>query len=79
MILFFFFKEYSEYVEQSGLHGALCVLESGFTADSLANLLQIPAHKSTIRKHLASEFSPLLFQARYVTKLFLLLSLNLKS
>ena len=46
----------------SGLHGALIVLEPTFTAESLAEMLQIPAHKTLLRRHLSSQFNALLGQ-----------------
>lgn len=44
----------------SGLHGALMVYEPTFTSDTLAEMLQIPAHKTLLRRHLNTNFSNLL-------------------
>uniref|UniRef100_A0A7E4V618 Liprin-beta n=1 Tax=Panagrellus redivivus TaxID=6233 RepID=A0A7E4V618_PANRE len=46
----------------SGIHGALMVHEPTFTAESLAEVLQIPAHKTLLRRHLTTQFNNLLGQ-----------------
>ncbi|VDK48682.1 unnamed protein product [Anisakis simplex] len=46
----------------AGIHGALMVYEPTFTAESLAEVLQMPAHKTLIRRHLATHFNQLLGQ-----------------
>jgi hypothetical protein len=46
----------------SGLHGALMIHEPTFSSDSLAELLQIPAHKTLLRRHLNTHFNSLLGQ-----------------
>ncbi|CAD5216953.1 unnamed protein product [Bursaphelenchus okinawaensis] len=46
----------------SGVHGALIVHEPTFTAESLAEVLQIPAHKTLLRRHLTTHFNKLLGQ-----------------
>ena len=58
------FLEYSPNLKDSGVHGALIVLDSNFTADDLAGALGIPVNKATLRRHLASEFDALVKQAR---------------
>lgn len=44
----------------AGIHGALIVLESLFTAESLAAVLRIPAQKTLLRRHLSTHFNQLL-------------------
>uniref|UniRef100_A0A0N4U8A6 SAM domain-containing protein n=1 Tax=Dracunculus medinensis TaxID=318479 RepID=A0A0N4U8A6_DRAME len=46
----------------AGIHGALMVHEPTFTAESLAEVLQIPPHKTLLRRHLATHFNQLLGQ-----------------
>ncbi|KAI6177245.1 hypothetical protein M3Y97_00886000 [Aphelenchoides bicaudatus] len=41
----------------SGIHGALMVHDPTFTAESLAEVLQIPAHKTLLRRHLTTHFN----------------------
>ncbi|MFH4979155.1 hypothetical protein AB6A40_005864 [Gnathostoma spinigerum] len=46
----------------AGIHGALMVHEPTFTAESLADVLQIAAHKTLLRRHLTTHFNQLLGQ-----------------
>ncbi|VDK87401.1 unnamed protein product [Litomosoides sigmodontis] len=46
----------------AGIHGALMVHEPTFTAETLAEVLQMPAHKTLLRRHLATHFNQLLGQ-----------------
>ncbi|MCP9265398.1 Liprin-beta [Dirofilaria immitis] len=46
----------------AGIHGALMVYEPTFTAETLAEVLQMPAHKTLLRRHLATHFNQLLGQ-----------------
>uniref|UniRef100_A0A914ZM30 SAM domain-containing protein n=2 Tax=Parascaris univalens TaxID=6257 RepID=A0A914ZM30_PARUN len=46
----------------AGIHGALMVHEPTFTAESLAEVLQMPAHKTLLRRHLTTHFNQLLGQ-----------------
>ncbi|KAH7732227.1 coiled-coil like protein 1 [Aphelenchoides avenae] len=46
----------------SGIHGALMVHEWTFTAESLGECLQIPVHKTLLRRHLTTHFNNLLGQ-----------------
>jgi len=46
----------------SGIHGGLIVHEPTFTAESLADVLQIPAHKTLLRRHLTTQFNNLIGQ-----------------
>ncbi|KAH9495119.1 hypothetical protein Btru_018214 [Bulinus truncatus] len=56
--------EYSENLIESGVHGALMVLEPSFNSDTLASILGIPPSKSYIRRHLATELENILKPAR---------------
>lgn len=51
-------------LRESGLHGAVLVLEPTFTAESLASLMGIPPGKAYVRRHLATEFEALVRPAR---------------
>ena len=61
-----FFQEFAENLRESGVHGALMVLEPTFTADTLATALGIPPSKCYIRRHLTTELESLVKPARYV-------------
>ncbi|XP_076315216.1 kazrin-like isoform X2 [Tachypleus tridentatus] len=56
--------EYAENLVDSGVHGALVVLEPSFTADTMATALGIPASKNIIRRHLTTELENLIQPAR---------------
>ncbi|XP_064460949.1 kazrin-like isoform X2 [Ornithodoros turicata] len=56
--------EYADNLRESGVHGALVVLEPSFTADTMAAALGIPVSKSIIRRHLATELENLVQPAR---------------
>jgi hypothetical protein len=49
----------------SGVHGALVVLEPSFTGDTMATALGIPPAKHMIRRHLTAELEALVLPARY--------------
>jgi len=49
---------------ESGVHGAVLVLNSSLTADMLANLLAIPVSKSYVRRHLSTEYDVIVLPAR---------------
>ncbi|XP_014669231.1 PREDICTED: kazrin-like [Priapulus caudatus] len=57
-------QEYSGYLSNSGVHGALIVMEKSFDADTLATVLNIPVSKLELRRQLASEFDALMNFAR---------------
>ncbi|KAL4221609.1 hypothetical protein ACF0H5_019866 [Mactra antiquata] len=57
-------EEYADNLKESGVHGALIVLEPTFTADSLASCLRIPPSKLYIRRHLQTELESLVKPAR---------------
>ncbi|XP_071109797.1 uncharacterized protein [Haliotis cracherodii] len=56
--------EYVQNLRESGVHGALMVLEPSFTADTLATALGIPLSKSYLRRHIATELEALIKPAR---------------
>ncbi|XP_069571284.1 liprin-beta-2b isoform X1 [Brachyistius frenatus] len=51
--------EYAPNLRGSGVHGGLIMLEPRFNSDSLAMLLNIPAQKTLLRRHLATNFNNL--------------------
>ncbi|KAG5893823.1 hypothetical protein JTB14_018326 [Gonioctena quinquepunctata] len=53
-------KDYSNNLEESGVHGALIALDDGFDADSMALALQIPTQNTSARQTLKAEFLNLL-------------------
>ncbi|XP_013382759.1 kazrin isoform X1 [Lingula anatina] len=53
-------QEYADNLKDSGVHGALMVLEPSFNAEAMAAALGIPVSKSYIRRHLASEMNVLI-------------------
>ncbi|KZC05625.1 Kazrin [Dufourea novaeangliae] len=57
--------EYAENLKDSGVHGALVVLEPSFTGDTMATALGIPPAKHMIRRHLTAELEALVVPARY--------------
>ncbi|XP_071146106.1 kazrin-like isoform X2 [Mytilus edulis] len=57
-------EEYAENLKDSGVHGAILVLEPQFNADTLATALGIPPSKSYIRRHLKTELESLVKPAR---------------
>ncbi|XP_076451782.1 kazrin-like isoform X2 [Babylonia areolata] len=56
--------EFADHLQESGVHGAMMVLEPSFNADTLATALAIPPSKAYIRRHLATELDTLLRPAR---------------
>ncbi|XP_058432899.1 liprin-beta-2 isoform X1 [Marmota monax] len=52
--------EYAPNLRGSGVHGGLIILESRFTGDTLAMLLNIPPQKTLLRRHLTTKFSALI-------------------
>ncbi|XP_078695873.1 kazrin-like isoform X4 [Branchiostoma floridae x Branchiostoma belcheri] len=61
-------KEYSNNLAESGVHGALLVLEPSFNADAMATALGIPPTKTIIRRHLTTELNSLVMPARTKAK-----------
>uniref|UniRef100_A0A5S6Q8K8 SAM domain-containing protein n=1 Tax=Trichuris muris TaxID=70415 RepID=A0A5S6Q8K8_TRIMR len=56
--------EYAGNLKNSGVHGALLVLDPQFGSDQLADLLNIPSSKQMVRRHLRSNFERLLAAER---------------
>uniref|UniRef100_A0A8D8YP92 Kazrin n=3 Tax=Cacopsylla melanoneura TaxID=428564 RepID=A0A8D8YP92_9HEMI len=56
--------EYAENLKDSGVHGALVVLEPSLSGDTMATALGIPPSKTMIRRHLAAELEQLILPAR---------------
>lgn len=52
--------EYAPNLRGAGVHGALMMYESRFTAELLADLLSIPPSKTLLRRHLGTHFKELL-------------------
>ncbi|XP_068627876.1 liprin-beta-2 isoform X2 [Battus philenor] len=52
--------EYAPNLRGAGVHGGLMLLEPRFTAELLAALLNIPASKTLLRRHLTQRFNDLL-------------------
>ncbi|XP_076863424.1 kazrin, periplakin interacting protein b isoform X2 [Brachyhypopomus gauderio] len=57
-------KEYADSLQNSGIHGAVMVLDPSFSAESLAKALEIPSNKHMIHRHLYEEMKVLLNPAR---------------
>jgi len=57
-------KEYATNLSDSGIHGALIVLNPNFSVDDVADSLGIPQNKTSVRRHLASEIDSLVNLAR---------------
>uniref|UniRef100_A0A8D0HCW3 SAM domain-containing protein n=1 Tax=Sphenodon punctatus TaxID=8508 RepID=A0A8D0HCW3_SPHPU len=50
-------KEYADNLMNSGVHGAVLMLEPTFNAEALATALGIPSSKHILRRHLAEEMN----------------------
>uniref|UniRef100_A0AAR2LZ35 SAM domain-containing protein n=1 Tax=Pygocentrus nattereri TaxID=42514 RepID=A0AAR2LZ35_PYGNA len=59
-------KEYADSLQNSGVHGAVMVLDPSFSAESMAKALEIPNNKHMIHRHLYEEMKVLLNPARSV-------------
>ncbi|KAG5275310.1 hypothetical protein AALO_G00145960 [Alosa alosa] len=57
-------KEFADSLLNSGVHGALMVMDPSFNADSLAKTLGIPTHRHMLLRHLHEELNTLLSPAR---------------
>ncbi|XP_072522626.1 kazrin-like [Salminus brasiliensis] len=57
-------KEYADSLQNSGVHGAVMVLDPSFSAESMAKALEIPNNKHMIHRHLYEEMKVLLNPAR---------------
>ncbi|XP_028920687.1 kazrin isoform X1 [Ornithorhynchus anatinus] len=56
-------KEYADNLTNSGVHGAVLVLEPTFNAEAMATALGIPSGKHILRRHLAEEMSTIIHPA----------------
>ncbi|XP_052571178.1 kazrin isoform X2 [Peromyscus californicus insignis] len=56
-------KEYADNLTNSGVHGAVLVLEPTFNAEAMATALGIPSGKHILRRHLAEEMSTIFHPA----------------
>ncbi|XP_056628595.1 kazrin-A isoform X1 [Triplophysa dalaica] len=57
-------KEFADNLQNSGVHGAVMVLDSSFNSDTMATALCIPSSKHMVRHHLNEEMEALLSAAR---------------
>ncbi|XP_069040117.1 kazrin isoform X5 [Lepisosteus oculatus] len=57
-------KEYADNLQNSGVHGAVLVLEPAFNTDAMAAVLGIPSNKHIIRRHLCEEMKALINSTR---------------
>ncbi|XP_059572401.1 kazrin isoform X2 [Alligator mississippiensis] len=57
-------KEYADNLMNSGVHGAVLVLEPTFNAETMATALGIPSTKHILRKHLAEEMNAIISPAK---------------
>ncbi|XP_029973946.1 kazrin-A isoform X2 [Salarias fasciatus] len=57
-------KEFAEGLLNSGVHGAVMVLDPTFNTDSMATALGIPNNKHMVRRHLVEEMKTLIGPAR---------------
>ncbi|MGH0118304.1 UNVERIFIED_CONTAM: hypothetical protein FKN15_048540 [Acipenser sinensis] len=57
-------KEYVDSLQNSGVHGAVLVLEPAFHTEAMANTLGIPSSKHIVRRHLMEEMRALISSAR---------------
>ncbi|XP_041130351.1 kazrin-like isoform X3 [Polyodon spathula] len=53
-------KEYVDSLQNSGVHGAVLVLEPAFHTEAMANTLGIPSSKHIVRRHLMEEMRALI-------------------
>lgn len=57
-------KEFADGLQNSGVHGAVMVLDPSFNTDSMATALGIPSSKHMVRRHLIEEMKNLISSAR---------------
>ncbi|XP_074538092.1 kazrin-A isoform X4 [Halichoeres trimaculatus] len=57
-------KEFAENLLNSGVHGAVMVLDPTFNTDTMATALGIPSNKHMVRRHLVEEMKTLIGPAR---------------
>ncbi|XP_072334491.1 kazrin-A isoform X2 [Scyliorhinus torazame] len=58
-------KEYADNLLNSGIHGAVLVLEPTFNSEAMATALGIPSNKHIIRRHLFEELNLIVNPARH--------------
>ncbi|XP_051895080.1 kazrin-like isoform X1 [Pristis pectinata] len=58
-------KEYADNLLNSGVHGAVLVLEPTFNSEAMATALGIPSNKHIIRRHLFEELNLIVNPARH--------------
>ncbi|KAG9332858.1 hypothetical protein JZ751_014957 [Albula glossodonta] len=56
--------EFADGLQNSGVHGAVMVLDPSFNTDAMATALGIPSNKHMIRRHLCEEMKALISSAR---------------
>ncbi|XP_065190602.1 kazrin-like [Sycon ciliatum] len=56
--------EYANNLQNSGVHGAIVVLEPSFSSDAMATALGVPPSRTMIRRHLSEELNSLIEPAR---------------
>ncbi|XP_056319487.1 kazrin-A isoform X3 [Danio aesculapii] len=57
-------KEFADSLQNSGVHGAVMVLDPSFSSDNMATALCIPSNKHMVRHHLSEEMKALVSAAR---------------
>uniref|UniRef100_A0A3B4TAL5 SAM domain-containing protein n=1 Tax=Seriola dumerili TaxID=41447 RepID=A0A3B4TAL5_SERDU len=57
-------QEFAESLLNSGVHGAVMVLDPTFNTDTMATALGIPSSKQMVRRHLVEEMKTLIGTAR---------------
>lgn len=57
-------QEFAESLLNSGVHGAVMVLDPTFNTDAMATVLGIPNSKHMVRRHLVEEMKSLICSAR---------------
>uniref|UniRef100_A0A8C1H544 Kazrin, periplakin interacting protein a n=1 Tax=Cyprinus carpio carpio TaxID=630221 RepID=A0A8C1H544_CYPCA len=57
-------KEFADNLQNSGVHGAIMVLDPSFSCDTMAAALCIPSNKHMVRHHLNEEMKALVSAAR---------------
>lgn len=57
-------QEFAESLLNSGIHGAVMVLDPTFNTDTMATVLGISSSKHMVRRHLVEEMKTLNGQAR---------------
>lgn len=62
--VFIFLQEFAENLLNSGVHGAVMVLDPTFNTETMATALGIPSNKHMVRRHLIEEMKNLIGPAR---------------